>query len=330
MREGPFIVVCIKRIGLPYLVTVPLIGICLVVLGQILLSLNGVGGSNALLRHWYIPVFVAGFVWVECVLCWAHDRYEKILRDLPDVFDIPERDYTLLVDSHLKSVYGELHHIYFVAPILAFSVFYVVATRQQVFWVPQYVLSEVLAPPSVFGYFLFIVCLCGIVGFYGVSEIWLHIAFVRRVSRIPLNIKIFKVRRTTQLKELGQFSGVSSITWFVGLALVTPMFFSVVNPITVSIFIFALVVGVSMLAIPQFSLHSAVVSAKSKVMEELTRSMLSVREDDLPKILSINTLFRHAEGINEWPFSLGSLAQQFVGLAIPITTFILQSLLRPG
>ena len=330
MREGPFIVVYIKRTGFPYLITVPLIGICLIALGQILFLLNGVGGPEPLLRHWYIPIFVAGFVWVECVLCWAHDRYEKILRELSDVFDIPKKEYDLLVDSHLRSVYGETSHLHVVVPFLALTVLYVLATRQRLIPVTQYVLSEVLTPPFMVSYFVFIVCLCGIVGFYGLSEILLHILFVRKVSHIPLNIKIFRVRRDTQLKELGQFSGLSSITWFVGLALVTPMFFSVVNPITVSVFIFALAVGVSMLAIPQFSLHGAVMLAKSRVLEELTRYALSARDDDLQTILSLNTLFRYAEDIKEWPFSLGNLAQQIVGIAIPVVTYILQLSLRAG
>jgi hypothetical protein len=298
--------------------------------GQILFLINHVGGPNPLLRHWYIPIFVAGFVWVECVLCWAYDRYEKILRGLSDVFDIPKKEYTLLVDSHLRSVYGEAGHLRVVVPFLSLILFYVLATRQRVFPVSQYVLTEVLTPPIMACYFLFVVGLCGIVGFYGLSEILLHIRFVRKISHIPLNIKIFRVRRESQLKELGQFSGLSSITWFVGLALVTPMVFSVVNPVTVSLFIFALAVGVSMLAIPQFSLHGAVMLAKSRVLEELTRSALSAREDDLSTILSLSTLFRHAEDIKEWPFSLGNLAQQIVGIAIPIVTYILQLSLRLG
>jgi hypothetical protein len=47
-------------------------------------------------------------------------------------------------------------------------------------------------------------------------------------------------------------------------------------------------------------------------------------------ILSLNTLFRHAEDIKEWPFSLGNLAQQIVGIAIPVVTYILQLSLRAG
>lgn len=329
MREGPFVVVCIKRIGVPYIVSVPAIGVFLIGLGQLLFWLNGVRGSDVLFRHWYIPIFVIGFVWVECVLCWAHGRYERTLREMCEVFDIPKDEYTKIVNSHLKSVYGEKRHVYVAIPLILGGIFYILASRQRVFWTPDFVFSEVLASPSMLGYFIFIVILAAVVGFTGMSEIILHIDFVRKLSNIPLNVNIFRVRRKTKLKELAELSGIGSITWFVGLALVSPVFVSVVNPITVSLFLIGLVVGIAMLAIPQFSLHGAVVSAKSKVIEELTRDILLVKDDDLSRILSIGTLFRNAEEIEEWPFGLASLAQQVISLAIPIVTYLLQLGLRP-
>ncbi len=319
----PPVLLPFKGHGVPYPILTAATGLFLYALGAALAYVSGID----FVRHsWYIILFIAGFVWVANVLCWAFDNYEPILRSLEPSLEMSREDFRRLIEDHLNDVYSDRFALYLQVLLLPIGVVYILLSAAGYVWVPEIVRQEILIKPLMLAYFLLITVLLGIIGLYGAAKIIQYMAFINRLSRIPLRLSILRVRTKTDLNNLGRFSLLSSLTWNVGLTMVTPIFFSVVNPFTLSVFVVALVIGVSFFVMPQFQLHGTIVEAKGKLSEELTATALALQSDEYVKAWSLTVFSDHIESIKDWSFDVTTVLKQVGSVAIPIVAYLIQLL----
>ena len=308
----------------PYEILILATGVGLYLLGALL----GYYSNIDFLRHWYVVVIIIGFVWVMNVLCWAYDNYERILRSLETSFDVPPHGFKQLVDKHLARVYSDGFALWFLIPFIAVAVSYILLTAYGKFWVPDYVRTEILQKPVMLTYFVSITILASIAGVYGMAKIVQFMFFVRQLSHLPVSLTVLRVRTRTKLNELARFSLLSSLTWNIGLALVTPIFIVVVNFVTASLFAIALGIGISFFAIPQFQLHRDIMEAKEKLYDEVDAAALRLKSNDQVSVISLYLMSDHVEKVVEWPFDTNAVWQQLFSVAIPILAYLVQNSLR--
>jgi len=325
MRRIPLIPLLFNRRRLPCPLSTIVAGIVLYVLGAGLANYSGVSLTN-FVRHWYLPLFIAGFVWVSSILCWAFNRYEPILKSLASSFEISATSFEKLVEQHVASVYNDRFALYFEVPILASGFTYVLLSAQGYFWVPDFVREDVLQKPLMLSYFVVITLLAGGVGTNGLAKIVQHILFIRRISRIPLSLGILRVRKTTRINDLASFSLASSLTWNVGLAMVTPIFFAVPNVFTLVLFLLGIVVGISFFVMPQYQLHRTIVEAKRKLSDDLDKAALDLKPGDYLQTLALTLVSNHVENIKEWPFDMETVWKESFSVLIPVVAYLVQTL----
>ncbi len=323
MRRVPPLISPFTGHKIPYPILTVSTGLFLYALGSTLAYVSRV---NFLRHSWYMILVISGFVWVASVLCWAFANYETVLTALEPSLDISSEGFRRLVDGHLRQVYTDRVALFLQGILVPIGVTYVLLTAVGYYWVPEIVRQEILLKPLMLAYFLLITVLLILVGVNGMAKIIQHMDFVWRLSRIPIRLSVLRIRTKTNLNELARFSLLSSLTWNVGLAMMTPIFFSVLNPFIESVFAISLAIGISFFLLPQLQLHQAIAKAKSKLGEEIMTSTLDLKPRDYVKALSLTISSQHIEKINDWCFDVNTVLKQAVSVGIPIVTYLIQIL----
>lgn len=279
---------------------------------------------GALLSYVEFYPGVVMFVGIGLVAIAAEEgrsRYCVMLRDWVALF---EERLEPSVRAHWENLCDDRRALASAITLAGLSGSYVVLIRVfggSVFPASSSVRDVVLGP---FPLFVFVAVLGAAVGFAaGVAlyYAWEHIRFIRAASSLAVDPYRF-VSAKADLSGLSTLITTFVILWFVGIALCTVVLFQTVDWFSIAVYGSGVAAGVAIFCAPHWYIHKIIKNSKSRAktalwdkipIEEQTRPLQDLSHESL----TILTLVRETDAINDWTIDLRHVITLAAGAVLP-------------
>ena len=279
-------------------------------------------GVLPLYLGWYVMIAILLAIgWVTVWLEWARTIYFDLLRRWEANFGT---EYKRLLKAHIASIFDNRRPVWVIIPILLVGLGDILAVRlsngtiAQVASISNWI---VLGSLPMFVFLMAVLTAAGYVAGVGVWLIADHLIFMRQLSR--LHLKPFRLLSSeTHLTELSHLGLVLSLIWFGGVGIGGVILYGDFNEVTIPLFAFAAIIGVTQFLLPQLVLRDLIVGAKKRLKDTLRgwlpdgweqSDVLLARGDSASVLL----LIQQVDNIRDWPIDLPIIIFEFLAALIP-------------
>jgi hypothetical protein len=316
----------IRKLPLPYPVTLILYGILFLLIGYAIAYSQGI--IDIFIYHWPTYIFILATIWVAGVFCWCFDDYYLVLKSLIHEFEIDEDEYEKLLKNHFNYVTSSKNWTFASLPFILIFLVLLWLIRSGI---NDYTTFEALLSNDLLFIYYIVLMVFGIIELFSGGFLLISMTlFVKKISKISINLK-FSPNRRPKITDLTQFSVAASVTWFVGVLLVGIVTVKSADMITVSFSLFTIIIGLSTFLIPQWYIYKAIKKAKDNKLRELGTELNTAYEkflvDDYPneRFTALISIFDEINKIKENPFSFNQGVTVLGSSLLPVLNLVLKS-----
>lgn len=306
------------RVPAPFVVAVPCVA--LYAIGYAIAG--GLGEESTYRTYFVIPLGIVGFGFVLSAVMWAHRRYAPLVWDLRHGY---AHGYVHRLRVHWKRLTDPGRALLLEVPLVAGAVGYVVLVRfVQAPWdaIPKFSDWIAFGPLPLFVYLAILAGLAGYVSAVGAYLFLEHIWFLSTLADLQTNDRALLTRKV-DLDELAMFSFYGSGTWFVGLGLVTLIFYHDVTAYTIGAYLTATALGLVFFIMPQAYIHRDICRSKKDLLNRLRKQLpeeweISDNPEFSQQAVGLLNLIHQVDRLSEWPIEVNVIFLELIAASSPI------------